>query len=557
MSFNHWVLFDRVARAVPSRPAIFQGKLEISYSELHLRSKKLATFFLENGILPPIPRSELENWETGQDHIAIYLYNGREYLETTFGANAARAVPFNVNYRYVEEELLYLFNDAGPKVIVYQEAFAPVLARILKSLKVEPILLQVADSSGNDLIPGALDYESVMNDSEPKSTDELAEITGEPLAEDAYILYTGGTTGMPKGTIWRQGDIYSASMQVFSARLGIAPTSIDLIGETARKVDTAVSLPLPPFMHGASQWTALGTLLAGFTIALPTQVDRLNPKDVWECVEKFGVESMVIVGDAFARPLFEELEKGNYNASSLIFLATGGAATSQGMKEKILDLLPGVIIADIGGSSESGAILSNISRKGSVATTGTFYPLPGTFVVDETQSHILKPGDESIGWLTKTHPIPLGYLHDSEKTNRTFPTIEGERMTILGDRARLLADGRIELLGRDSVTINTGGEKVFAEEVEAALVSHSSIKDAVVVGRSNEKWGQEIVAIVEINPDFELDFQKLNEYLATRLARFKLPKQIIEVEKVLRSPAGKADYGWARELAAKTDNSNL
>ena len=551
MSFNHWKLFDAVSKKVPNRNAILQGETSISYELLNERSRRLATFLLDCGIKAPVPRHQLKDWESGQDHVAIYLYNGKEYIETTFAANAARAVPFNVNYRYVEEELLYLFNDATPKVIVYQAAFAPTLSNILNGLKVKPILLQVADESNNSLIEDAFDYETALTNTVPKSTDQLEQITGTPLPEDLYILYTGGTTGMPKGTIWKQCDIYSASMQVFSARLGIPPSSIELISDTAAKTETSVSLPLPPFMHGASQWTALGTLLAGLTIALPNTVDKLNPQDVWATVEKFRVESMVIVGDAFARPLCEELEKNKYDLSSLIFLATGGAATSQNIKSKILELIPNVLIADIGGSSESGAILSNISRKGSEVTTGSFYPMPGTFVADETLTYLLSPGDQSIGWLVKTHPIPLGYLNDEQKTSRTFPVIETQKMTVLGDRARILSDGRIELLGRDSVTINTGGEKVFAEEVEATLMGHPCIKDTIVVGRPSEKWGQEIVAVVELYPNHELDEKEILEVLSTKLAKYKLPKQIVQVDSVLRSPAGKADYGWAREIAVK------
>lgn len=550
MSFNHWLLFDTVSKSVPERVAICRGDQFITYELLNERSRKLATFLIQHGIKVPIDRSELQNWESGQDHVAIYLMNCNEYLEVTFGAYAARAIPFNVNYRYVEEELLYLFNDGAPKVIVYHSVFGSRLANILNRVKIKPILIQVNDGSGIPLLKDAFDYDQIMSDTEPMSAEELAEKTGIPSGEDLYILYTGGTTGMPKGTLWHQSDIYSASLGVFTARLGIAPSTIELIAETTAKLPTSVSLPLPPFMHAASQWAAIGTLLAGFTVAIPQNTDHLDPKDTWETVQRFKVESMVIVGDAFARPLCQELENNSYDLSSLIMIATGGAATSREIKEKLLSLIPSAMVIDIGGSSESGAILSNISTRGSTVSTGDFYPQPGVYVLDESMTQILRPGDDINGWLAKSNPIPLGYLGDEEKTKRTFITVEGTRMSVLGDRARLLDNGRIELLGRESVTINTGGEKVFAEEVEAALMSHPAIKDTIAVGRPSQRWGTEVVAVVAIYPDKLFSQDDVISFISNKLANYKVPKELIVVNEVMRSPAGKPDYTWARKIAA-------
>ncbi len=550
MSFNHWTLFDAVSNKVPHRPAIQRRDEIISYLELNEKARKFATFLIQNGVKIPAERNSLKTWESGQDHVAIYLHNCKEYMEVTFGANAARAVPFNVNYRYIEDELVYLFNDGAPKVIVYHSTFAPRLENIIDKLHKSPVLVQVKDDSNNPLIKNAYDYDRIINETEAMSSQELAKITGMPSPEDLYLLYTGGTTGMPKGTMWLQSDIYTASLGVFTARLGVAPSSIESIAEASEKTATSVTLPLPPFIHAASQWAAVGTLLAGFTIAIPTITDRLDPQDTWETVEKFKVESMVIVGDAFARPLCKELENRRYDLSSLVIIATGGAATSKEIKERLLALIPSALVIDIGGSSESGAILTNISTNGSQISTGDFYPQPGVYVLDDTKSRILRPGDETIGWLAKGHPIPLGYLGDEEKTNQTFVYVEEMRMSILGDRARILDDGRIELLGRESVTINTGGEKVFAEEVEAVLMSHPSVKDVIVVGRKSERWGNEVVAVVEsyANQPFEED--QIISYVSARLAKYKVPKDLIKVDQVLRSPAGKPDYGWARQVAA-------
>jgi fatty-acyl-CoA synthase len=546
MRYNHVELFAGVAAAIPGRECIVFRDRRLSCGDVAQRVHRLAGVLLSHGITIRKARTELQPWESGQDHVALYLHNGNEYVEGMLGAAAARAVSLNVNYRYVEAELTYLLNDASARAIIYHARFAPTLAAVLDRLRVPPVLLlQVADESGNALLPGALDYEDALAVS---GTDEPLTV---PEADDLYLLYTGGTTGMPKGTMWAQGAILE------SAIAGLLPAGFFDATSLAEAVglivagDRRVSLPLPPLIHGAAQWLTLATILSGGTVVFPDVVDRFDPPAVWKAVDSEGVQLMNMVGNAFATPLFDEFERGGHDGSSLQRISAGGAVTSPSVKDRILRLLPHVVVADVAGSSESGSQLSNVTTSAAPATSGVFTPTPDTCVVDDFRERILKPGDPAVGWLARYGAIPFGYLGDREKTERTFPTIEGLRMVVPGDRARHLANGTIELLGRDSVTINSGGEKVYAEEVEAALIEHPSVSDVIVVGRPSERWGNEVVAVVQLLPGHDPSDEALLMDAGKRLARYKLPKAIVRVDEVLRGPAGKADYGWAREIATQ------
>jgi fatty-acyl-CoA synthase len=264
------------------------------------------------------------------------------------------------------------------------------------------------------------------------------------------------------------------------------------------------------------------------------------------------VSAIIMVGDAFGRPLCEELERQSYDTSSLLLILTGGAITSPAIKERFLAHLPHVLVADVAGASETGGQMTQISSAAGDTSSGIFSASPGTLVVDETMSRAVEPGHEGPGWLAKLGFIPLGYLGDQAKTERTFPVVDGQRMVIPGDRARLLEDGRIELLGRESVTINSGGEKIFAEEVEQALAPHADVDDVIVVGRPSERWGSEVVAVVQLHPGSAATDAELLAEAATHIASYKLPKAIIRVPTVRRSPAGKPDYGWARDIATQS-----
>lgn len=546
MRYNHAELFAGVAAAVPERECIVFRDRRLTYRETAARVNRLANLLLSHGITVHRPRADLRPWESGQDHVALYLYNGNEYLEGMLGAATARAASLNVNYRYVESELAYLLDDSSPRAIIYHAQFAPTLAAVLGSLREPPVLLlQVADESGNALLPGAFDYEQALAAAGAEAPPT------KPDPDDLYLVYTGGTTGMPKGTLWAQAEILQSALAAFLPDgMFDAATLADGVA-LAVAGDRRVVLPLPPLMHAAAQWIALAGVLSGGTVVFPDVVDRLDPASVWEVIDREGVQLMNLVGNSFATPLCDEFERGGHHGRSLQMVGTGGAVASASVKDRILRLLPHVVIADVAGSSETGSQLSTLSTSDAPAVSGVFTPAPGTCVVDDDRRRILEPGDPETGWLGRYGPIPFGYLGDRGKTERTFPTVEGRRVALPGDRARHRADGGIELLGRDSVTINSGGEKIFAEEVEEALLAHPAVGDVIVVGRPSERWGSEVVAVVQLLPGPDPGDEDLLAAAGKRLARYKLPKAIVRVDQVVRSPAGKADYRWARELAAQ------
>ena len=541
VQFNIALTHEALSAAIPDREAIVWRDRRLTYADLTDRSRRLASYLHGRGLGLRRERSRLAGHESGQDHVALYLYNGNEYVEGMLGAFKARLAPLNVNYRYVEEELRYLFTNAGARAVIYHAAFAPTLAAVRDSLPELEVLLQVEDGSGNPLLPGAVDYEEALASSAP----ELPSVGHSP--DDLYILYTGGTTGMPKGVLWRQHDIFMSAMG------GRAPGSWDPARSYDQVVERAVAgtgdgmVVIPPFMHGAAQWASFLIMSNGGRILIPDENRRMDPADVLRTVERERAAIITVVGDAVVRPLLAELERGCYDLSSLAVVGNGSAPLTPLIKERLLDLLPNIFVSDSVGSSETGAQGNHLSAKGSVST-GTFNAGPGAVVVAADLSTVLEPGHEGLGWLAQSGWMPLGYLGDADKTARTFPQIGGVRYAVPGDRARLLADGAIELLGRDSATINTGGEKVFAEEVESAIAGHPAVQDVTVCGRPSERWGSEVVAVVALSAPATR--QELETHAAQHIARYKLPKAWVFVDKVQRSPSGKADYRWAKEVAA-------
>jgi fatty-acyl-CoA synthase len=359
---------------------------------------------------------------------------------------------------------------------------------------------------------------------------------------------------MPKGTLWRQADIYDAAIGGVARIMGLDPTDLQTMAATVPGSAVTRFLPAPPFMHGAAGWASLGSLLAGGTVVIQSDVVRFDPADVLSTIDHEGVNSLLIVGDAFGRPLCEELDRHRYDLSSLIAIVTGGATMSPTVKNRLLGHLPSTVIIDAGGASESGTQMSSVSTKDHTAELGVFTADPTTGVIDDEKRTVLPPGHPGQGWLAKRGAIPLGYLGDADKTSTTFPVVNGERMSVPGDRARVRADGSIELLGRESMTINSGGEKIFAEEVEQALIAHPEVDDALVVGRPSEKWGAEVVAVVQVRPGRDPTDDDLLTVAGDRLARYKLPKEIVRVDRVMRSPSGKADYAWAKARVAPPES---
>lgn len=540
--FNLATVFGTVAAAVPDQEVLVWRDRRLTYREMDRRVDGLARWFAARGLGSHTPRSALAGHESGQDHVGLYLRNGNEYPEAMLGAYRARAIGFNINYQYVEEELVHLLLDAGATALVYHAEFAPRVAAIRDRIPTLEHLLQVADESGNPLLDGADDFE-----------DAVATPPGEPLpepsGEDGFLLYTGGTTGMPKGVLWRQHDVYVAAMGGRPFGSPDPYTSYEQIAQAARDAQGGLRLLMTaPFMHGAAQWSAFHMISTGGRIVLPDNVVRMDAADWLRTVEREGVVSIPVVGDAMARPLVEEIERGSYDLSGLAAISNGGAPISPGVLHRLLEALPGILMLDAVGASETGIQMNHYSAAGSEAETAVFSPEPDTTVVDDRRTRALAPG-EGQGWLARRGLVPLGYLGDPEKTARTFPVIDGERFSVPGDRAELLDDGRIRLLGRDAVTINSGGEKIFAEEVERALAGHPDVSDVVVAGRPSERWGSEVVAVVALRAGSEATDDELLAEAARHVARYKLPKAIIRRPEIARSPSGKADYRWAREQA--------
>jgi|AP95_1055475.scaffolds.fasta_scaffold05512_2 fatty-acyl-CoA synthase len=551
MEYSLAEVHDAIGTTVPEREAIVFGDRRLTYGELRDRSRRLANALLARGLGVRQPRCELSGHESGQDHLAIYCYNGNEYVEAMLGAFKARVAPLNVNYRYVAEELLYLLTDSQARAIVYHAEFAPVLEKILPQLPQLEVLIQVADDSGNALLPGAVDYETALGE----ASDARPDVEWSP--DDLYILYTGGTTGMPKGVLWRSADIFVAAMGGRKMD-GSEHDSLEAIVEAARAGGSGRTLPAPPLMHGASQWVTFGMMAVGGTIVLQEEVRRLDGDDVVATIEREQVGVLVIVGDAFARPILDAMHRGKERGadlSCLTVVGSGGAPLSAANKKEFIDLFPELIVMDSIGSSETGGQATNPSSKAGGISTGDFHPNPFAGVISEDLSRALLPGDAEMGWFAQKGRVPLGYLGDPEKTARTFPNIEGTRWSIPGDRAHFHDDGRIEVLGRDSVTINSGGEKIFAEEVEGAIKLHPAVYDCVVCGRTSERWGQEVTAIVKLREGESATEDELRAECEKHIARYKLPKAILFRDEIVRSPSGKADYRWAKQQVEPPEES--
>ncbi len=531
---------EAIAAIQPDRECLVAQGRRLTWAQVSDRTRRLASYLHDRGLGCHTEREQLQPWESGQDHLGLYLYNVPEYLEGMLGAYRSRMAPFNVNYRYVAEELRRLLTDASPAGLVVQSTFAPVLSRrCFADLGDLRVLLQVPDASGHPLLPGAVWYEDALDAGSPDGPPVR------PSPDDLYLLFTGGTTGSPKGVLWRQGDAWS---ELFGGSRTATSLEEVVRGATMR----LRSLAAPPLMHGASQLVSFNTWFTGGTVFLQDHPERLDPADIWTVIERERITLLVIVGDAFARPLVDELDRRRYDLASFTVLLTGGAPLSARAKAEFQSRLPSVMIVDSLASSEAGGHGLQVLA-GGAATSGTFVAITNTAVLSADLTAELAPGDSELGWLAKRGRMALGYLDDRAATERTFPTVRGERFGVPGDRARLLADGTIELQGREATTINSGGEKVFAEEVEAALKAHAGVYDCLVAARPSERWGEEIVAVVRLRPGWpatRATEDALSAVAAERIARYKLPKAYVFVDEVVRAPSGKADYQWARSVAA-------
>jgi fatty-acyl-CoA synthase len=533
-------LHEAISEHFYERECLVYGDRRFSWGQFTDRTRRLATLFRQHGLGAHQDRSELENWESGQDHIALYLYNCNEYMEGLMGAYKCRAVPFNVNYRYQQEELLYLLQNAQTKAIVYHSRFAPLLERIRAQLPEIKLWLQVDDGSGQALLPGALDYESALLASPAEPMDESAS------GDDLFMIYTGGTTGMPKGVLWRQQDIFHA---LIASYLPDGITQEEVVEKAASRIDRAkTGMALPPFMHASGCCVAMGVWFMGNTLLIQSSTERFIAEEVVEEMAAERVASIAIVGDAFAESLLAVLDKGNHDLSSLRLISSGGAILSERNKQRFQQYLPQVIIYDVLGSSETGQQGMNISRDEQVASSVDFQMTDGSTVIDTSMSKTLQSGSEEIGWMAQRGHVALGYLNDAVKTAKTFPVVEGVRYSVPGDRARVNADGSFHLLGRESFTINSGGEKVFSEEVESVIKRLSGVRDAQVIGMPCDRFGQQVTALVASQPSCGLTGEDVQQHCRRHLADYKMPRRVFLVDTIERTITGKPDYEWAKAI---------
>ena len=520
-----------VAELRPDRVAIVCGDRRLTFGELDARAARLACVLRDAGVGP-------------DDKVSIMCVNGPEYLESFFAAQKLGAVPVNVNYRYVGAELAYLLDNSDTAALVFHDEFASTVADALATLPADRqprLLLQVAHAGNADLLVGAREYEAAI----AGAPSELP-TAREPSGDDLVFVYTGGTTGSPKAVMWRSDDLYVSLWQM--ARPGTQPPDV----ETAMRADkrAATCLPACPLMHGTGLFIALSTLGGGGTVVL-LDTPRLDADAVWDAVEREHVQACTIVGDAFARPLLAALDAAphRWELSGLRAITSSGVTWSPQTKRGLLAHLPHVILIDSLGASE-GIMTRTETRDGDEIAPARFKASERVVVVTD-DGELVQPGDEVIGMLGVGGAIPLGYYKDPEKTAATFRTVGDRRYSIPGDYATIDADGTIRLLGRGSACINTGGEKVYPEEVELALRSNDAVFDCVVVGVPDERWGEMIVALVQARDGHIVDPDALRDHCRATLAAYKVPKRVIVVDSLERSPAGKADYKRLRELAAQ------
>jgi acyl-CoA synthetase (AMP-forming)/AMP-acid ligase II len=503
-----------------------------TYAQMEERANQLAHHLAEAGV-------------KAGEHVGIYALNSVEWVETLWAVFKLRAVWVNINYRYVEDELRYLIGNADLVALVHQRCFGDRLAAIPDALGGIRHRVVIEDGSGCEGPPGGMDYEAAVAGGSPERD------FGPRSADDRYILYTGGTTGMPKGVVWRHEDV------LFALGGGLSPVTGERIPHPGGLVERGLqggpttSLPIAPLMHGATQWGVMGGSFTGNKAVL---VARFDPARVWELVGEEKVNMIMITGDAMGRPLIEALEerKGEYDLSSLFALSSTAAVFSPSVKDQFLEHLPNLVLTDSVGSSESGATGYSVVAKGKTAMKGgpTVTPVGETVVFDE-QLQRVQPGSGVVGKLARAGFLPLEYYKDEAKSRETFIEVDGVRYAIPGDHAMVEEDGSITLLGRGSVSINSGGEKIFPEEVESVLKSHPDAYDAVVVGVPDERWGERIAAVVEPREGGAPTLEALQAHCRTKLAGYKVPRELHLVDKVQRSPSGKPDYPWAKKVATE------
>ena len=526
--WNFADIWEAVADQLPDADCLIHGDRRLAWAQVDRRADGVAQHLLDAGL-------------ERQQAVAQYLYNCPEYLESMYAAFKAAFVPVNTNYRYTEDELRYLWDNADAGAVVFHGTFSPTIETIRDDLPKVKAWLWVDDGTGT-CPEWATPYEQVATSGAGRVAPEWGR-----SGDDLDMLYTGGTTGMPKGVMWRQDDLAVKLSATLAKPLAEDGSIADLQG--AFTEPGARFLPACPQMHGTGNFPCLSTLAAGGSVVTLTE-RTFQPAEFLDTIEREGVNMTSIVGDAFAKPILRALDEhpGRWDLSSLVAIVSSGVMWSQESKERLLGHHPGMMLLDAFSSSEALGMGQSVSGAGATAETAKFELSPDTIVIGEDDRPVA-PGSGEIGRLAVGGRQPLGYYKDPEKTAKTFLTIDGVRYSCPGDFATVEADGRITLLGRGSVCINTGGEKVFPEEVEEAIKTHPSIADAVAVGIPDERFGEAVTAVVEAKPGESVDEDALIAHVKGRLAAYKAPKRVVVVSGIGRAPNGKVDYKRLRAEA--------
>jgi acyl-CoA synthetase (AMP-forming)/AMP-acid ligase II len=536
VSWNFGDILDGIESVLPSdAPALIQGHRSIGWAEFSRLSNNLASQLRSCG-------------GRSGDKLALYMRNCPEFMLTLVACFKARLVPVNVNFRYLDDELWYIFDNSDAKFAVYGKEFAERVEALRKRLPGVASWIQVGGNSA----PHAESFAALANRGD-----------GQPLAiersgDDLLLVYTGGTTGMPKGVMWRAEDLWGALGRGSNApaNRGRVPQSLAEHVENVKAFGPGPrQIPVCPLMHGTGLFTTMTNFTGGGSVVM-LEGHSLDPEELWDVVERHDVASLVIVGDAFASPMLRALDEhpGRWDISSLKVILSSGVMWSREVKLGLLRHHPNVLLADMFGSSEAvGFGSSRSSGKGEIETAK--FKIGDSCKVFTEDLREVEPGSGERGFIARSGPIPLGYYKDPDKTAKTFPTIGGVRYSIPGDWCTVETDGSLTLLGRGSVCINTGGEKVYPEEVEEVMKTHAEVEDALVFGMPDEKWGQAVTAVVQPREGSAPDPAALRAYLRRHLAGYKTPKRIVLVEKMFRAPSGKADYKAATRYVAELELS--
>jgi fatty-acyl-CoA synthase len=537
MEMHYATIWESIADAMPAAPALTSGSVTRTWGEFDDRAARVAAALTAAGLGP-------------NSKIGLYLYNGNEYLEAQYGGFKMRGVPVNVNYRYLDDELWYLLDNADAEALVFHSSLGDRVARVVERLPKLKLLVEVDDGEGAGAVPGARAYEELLAAHEPMPRIARAE-------DDIYMLYTGGTTGMPKGVMYAMGGMTAGFVAGGFPLVGLAPpaSAAEVAGLATQILEAGnqiVSIPCAPLMHGTGVWLGafIPHLAGGHVVTLTSR--SLDAHEVLATTQQHRATNLVIVGDSFAKPLIraidEAIEKGEpYDTSSIKIIISSGVMWTAEVKEQLLDRIPQAVLLDAIGSTE-GSMGMQVTMRGMPIETAKFSTMPDTKVFTD-DGRLVEPGSDEVGMVAAGGNVPLGYYKDEEKTARTFRIIDGVRYSFPGDYAKVAADGSLILLGRGSQVINTGGEKVYPEEVEEAVKRVDGVLDCLVVGIDDEKFGQAVTAIVSLTEGTQADEAAIIGGVKGQLAGYKAPKRVVFVAQVPRAPNGKADYKTAKQHA--------